>query len=69
MSNSCKNLTAKELSYLFFSTFVIGIQEAGPEGGKIQLHFEDLLKSNTGAFVVSDQFWGVVKPCYIIVKV
>ncbi|OMP14030.1 Vps52/Sac2 [Corchorus olitorius] len=27
------------------------IAEAGPEGGKIQLHFEELLKSNTGLFV------------------
>ncbi|KAJ4848201.1 Vacuolar protein sorting-associated protein 52 [Turnera subulata] len=27
------------------------LKEAGPEGGKIQLHFEDLLKSNTGLFV------------------
>lgn len=28
-------------------------QEAGPEGGKIQLHFEELLKSNTTLFVVN----------------
>jgi len=28
-------------------------QEAGPEGGKIQLHFEELLKNNTAIFVVS----------------
>ncbi|OMO51838.1 Vps52/Sac2 [Corchorus olitorius] len=27
------------------------LKEAGPEGGKIQLHFEELLKSNTGLFV------------------
>ncbi|XP_021912590.1 vacuolar protein sorting-associated protein 52 A [Carica papaya] len=27
------------------------LKEAGPEGGKIQLHFEDLLKSNTTLFV------------------
>ncbi|XVE60743.1 hypothetical protein DITRI_Ditri05aG0152000 [Diplodiscus trichospermus] len=32
------------------------LKEAGPEGGKIQLHFEDLLKSNTGLFVVSGKF-------------
>lgn len=30
----------------------ICLQEAGPEGGKIQLHFEELLKSNTAIFVV-----------------
>ncbi|GMI83044.1 ARABIDOPSIS THALIANA VPS52 HOMOLOG, POKY POLLEN TUBE, T-DNA TRANSMISSION DEFECT 8 [Hibiscus trionum] len=27
------------------------LKEAGPEGGKIQLHFEEMLKSNTGLFV------------------
>uniref|UniRef100_A0A2P2MCU3 Vps52 C-terminal domain-containing protein n=1 Tax=Rhizophora mucronata TaxID=61149 RepID=A0A2P2MCU3_RHIMU len=27
------------------------LKEAGPEGGKIQMHFEDLLKSNTALFV------------------
>ncbi|KAL6351254.1 hypothetical protein AAG906_031840 [Vitis piasezkii] len=27
------------------------LKEAGPEGGKIQLHFEELLKSNTAIFV------------------
>ncbi|CAL1358514.1 unnamed protein product [Linum trigynum] len=27
------------------------VKEAGPEGGKIQMHFEDLLKSNTTLFV------------------
>ncbi|KAJ4966145.1 hypothetical protein NE237_017994 [Protea cynaroides] len=27
------------------------LKEAGPEGGKTQLHFEELLKSNTGIFV------------------
>ncbi|XWS23391.1 hypothetical protein CRYUN_Cryun28dG0010000 [Craigia yunnanensis] len=27
------------------------LKEAGPDGGKIQLHFEELLKSNTGLFV------------------
>ncbi|XP_021287595.1 vacuolar protein sorting-associated protein 52 A [Herrania umbratica] len=27
------------------------LKEAGPEGGKFQLHFEELLKSNTGLFV------------------
>ncbi|CAK7340320.1 unnamed protein product [Dovyalis caffra] len=27
------------------------LKEAGPEGGKIQLHFEELLKSNTSLFV------------------
>ncbi|KDP43341.1 hypothetical protein JCGZ_25446 [Jatropha curcas] len=27
------------------------LKEAGPEGGKIQLHFEELLKSNTALFV------------------
>ncbi|XWS15385.1 hypothetical protein CRYUN_Cryun35bG0091900 [Craigia yunnanensis] len=27
------------------------LKEAGPEGGRIQLHFEELLKSNTGVFV------------------
>ncbi|KAJ4839401.1 Vacuolar protein sorting-associated protein 52 [Turnera subulata] len=27
------------------------LKEAGPDGGKIQLHFEDLLKSNTALFV------------------
>lgn len=27
------------------------LKEAGPEGGKIQLHFEDLLKNNTSIFV------------------
>ncbi|KAK9941513.1 hypothetical protein M0R45_007218 [Rubus argutus] len=27
------------------------LKEAGPEGGKIQIHFEELLKSNTALFV------------------
>ncbi|KAI3856879.1 hypothetical protein MKX03_036185 [Papaver bracteatum] len=27
------------------------LKEAGPEGGKTQMHFEELLKSNTGIFV------------------
>ncbi|CAI0402966.1 unnamed protein product [Linum tenue] len=27
------------------------VKEAGPEGGKIQMHFEELLKSNTALFV------------------
>ena len=30
-----------------------GFQEAAPEGGKIQMHFEELLKSNTTLFVVT----------------
>ncbi|KAL5560816.1 hypothetical protein UlMin_037027 [Ulmus minor] len=30
---------------------IIVLKEAGPEGGKIQMHFEELLKSNTAIFV------------------
>ncbi|KAG5562482.1 hypothetical protein RHGRI_005268 [Rhododendron griersonianum] len=32
------------------------LKEAGPEGGKIQLHFEELLKNNTAIFVVYAAF-------------
>lgn len=31
------------------------LQEAGAEGGKMQMHFEDLLKSNISIFVVHIQ--------------
>ncbi|KAE9452330.1 hypothetical protein C3L33_15767, partial [Rhododendron williamsianum] len=32
------------------------LKEAGPEGGKIQLHFEELLKNNTAIFVVCKNY-------------
>lgn len=35
-------------------------QEAGPEGGKIQMHFEEMLKSNTSIYVVIIS-WYLVK--------
>ncbi|KAJ0024935.1 hypothetical protein Pint_06981 [Pistacia integerrima] len=31
------------------------LKEASPEGGKIQMHFEELLKSNTALLVSSNQ--------------
>ncbi|GFY96785.1 Vps52 / Sac2 family [Actinidia rufa] len=34
-----------------FNILSFGSQEAGPEGGKIQMHFEELLKNNTTIFV------------------
>ncbi|KAJ0047516.1 hypothetical protein Pint_14968 [Pistacia integerrima] len=36
---------------LFLIKLSFGCQEASPEGGKIQMHFEELLKSNTALFV------------------
>ena len=38
---------------IIIDVFDFGFQEAGPEGGKIQLHFEELLKNNTAVYVVS----------------
>jgi vacuolar protein sorting-associated protein 52 len=32
---------------------VFYVQEAGTEGGKAQLHFEEILKSNIAVYVVS----------------
>ncbi len=34
-----------------YDTTIAVLKEAGPEGGKIQIHFEELLKSNTTLFV------------------
>ncbi|KAI4340206.1 hypothetical protein MLD38_025067 [Melastoma candidum] len=38
--------------------------QASPEGGKIQMHFEELLKSNTSIFVeelLAEHFWDLIK--------
>lgn len=37
---------------LFLLPTIYIFQEAGPDGGKIQMHFEELLKSNTAIYVV-----------------
>lgn len=42
------------IAYKLLRLTLMFIQQAGPEGGKIQLHFEEMLKSNTSLFVVSE---------------
>lgn len=40
------------IAFLCKPYFAIVLQEAGTEGDKIQMHFEELLKSCTSVFVV-----------------
>lgn len=50
----CQELNIlRPLTTIVAQPFSSGFQEAGPEGGKIQMHFEELLKSNTAIFVVT----------------
>ncbi|KAK3013965.1 hypothetical protein RJ639_008511 [Escallonia herrerae] len=48
-----KAMSMQELSkIIWYTNSALGTQlEAGPEGSKIQLHFEELLKNNTSIFV------------------
>ncbi|XP_002519583.3 vacuolar protein sorting-associated protein 52 A isoform X1 [Ricinus communis] len=50
-----KTFTKPKLQIVFlinnYDMTISVLKEAGPEGGKIQLHFEELLKSNTALFV------------------
>ncbi|XP_050238842.1 vacuolar protein sorting-associated protein 52 A [Mercurialis annua] len=50
-----KTFTKPKLQIVFlinnYDMTISVLKEAGPEGGKIQLHFEELLKSNTSLFV------------------
>lgn len=50
-----KTFTKQKLQTVFlinnYDMTISVLKEAGPEGGKIQLHFEELLKSNTAIFV------------------
>lgn len=36
---------------------VVIFQEAGPEGGRIHMHLEELLKSNTAIYVVTEKWY------------
>ncbi|KEH42976.1 vacuolar protein sorting-associated protein [Medicago truncatula] len=51
-----KNFTKPKLQTVFlinnYDMTIAVLKEAGPEAGKIQMHFEELLKSNTALFVV-----------------
>ncbi|CAI8603256.1 unnamed protein product [Vicia faba] len=50
-----KNFTKSKLQTVFlinnYDMTIAVLKEAGPEAGKIQMHFEELLKSNTALFV------------------
>ncbi|KAJ7978186.1 Vacuolar protein sorting-associated protein 52 A [Quillaja saponaria] len=50
-----KNFPKAKLQTVFlinnYDMTIAVLKEAGPEGGKIQMHFEELLKSNTALFV------------------
>ncbi|AES61176.1 hypothetical protein MtrunA17_Chr1g0190001 [Medicago truncatula] len=50
-----KNFTKPKLQTVFlinnYDMTIAVLKEAGPEAGKIQMHFEELLKSNTALFV------------------
>ncbi|CAJ2628446.1 vacuolar protein sorting-associated protein 52 A [Trifolium pratense] len=50
-----KNFTKAKLQTVFlinnYDMTIAVLKEAGPEAGKIQMHFEELLKSNTALFV------------------
>ncbi|XP_028762874.1 vacuolar protein sorting-associated protein 52 A isoform X1 [Neltuma alba] len=50
-----KNFPKPKLQTVFlinnYDMTIAVLKEAGPEGGKIQMHFEELLKSNTALFV------------------
>lgn len=47
----CSNSNCAFIDVLGILCF--SFQEAGPEGGKIQVHFEELLRNNTAVYVVS----------------
>ncbi|RDY01650.1 Vacuolar protein sorting-associated protein 52 A, partial [Mucuna pruriens] len=54
-----KNFPKPKLQTVFlinnYDMTITVLKEAGPEGGKIQMHFEELLKSNTTIFVIKER--------------
>ncbi|KAK7397366.1 hypothetical protein VNO78_18535 [Psophocarpus tetragonolobus] len=63
-----KNFPKPKLQTVFlinnYDMTITVLKEAGPEGGKIQMHFEELLKSNTTIFVeelLQEHFNGLIK--------